>query len=87
MSATIIGSTVAGAVIGQGTCLLLVMAIMSNHVESATLVFRHTTDVLTFGMYCSMETYDETVTSLTQKRDLFKSGQIISARRSTHKTA
>ena len=66
-----IGSTVAGAVIGQGTCVLLVVAIMSNHVESATLAFRHTTDVLTFGIYCrpSMETYDETVTSLTQKRD------------------
>ena len=30
---------------------------------------------------------DETFTSLTQKRDWFKSGQIISARRSTHKTA
>ena len=31
--------------------------------------FRHTTDVLAFGIYCCMETYDETVTSLTQKRD------------------
>ena len=64
-----IGSTFAGAVIGEGACLLLVMAIMSNIVESATLAFRHTTDVLTFGIYCSMETYNETVTSLTQKRD------------------
>ena len=64
-----VGSTVAGAVIGQGACMLLVMAIMSNHVESATVAFRHTTDVLTFGIYCSMETYDETVTSLTQMRD------------------
>ena len=69
VSATMIGSIVAGAVIGQGTCLLLVMAIMSNLVESATLAFRQTTDVLTFGIYCSMETYDETVISLTQKRD------------------
>ena len=34
-----------------------------------------------------METYDETLASLTQKRDWFKSGQIILARRSTHKTA
>ena len=45
------------------------MAIMSNLVESAKLAFRHTTDVQTFGIYCSRETYDETVTSLTQKRD------------------
>ena len=71
MSATIIGSTVAGAVIGQGTCLLLVMAIMPvEFVESATLAFRHTTDVLTFGIYCSMESYDETVTSFVSEEGL-----------------
>ena len=56
----------------------------SNHVEPATLVFRHTTriwdvcvlpstqNVLTFGSYYSMETYDETLASLTHNAGTVK---------------
>ena len=45
------------------------------------------TDCSAFGSYYSMDTYAGTLAGLTQNGDWFKSGQIISARRSTHKTA
>ena len=40
-----------------------------QRLSEALLPVRWSTNVLTFGIYCSMETYGETVTSLTKKRD------------------